>query len=424
MIDRDSFVGDKIEILIEKDWEFTAKPHYEDADIPRPSDFEFDKQLIPLREVIVNNGLTKQAMDRATGGAASWGRIVDRVLQRGLIDLDWLMNISLIGNGSGALARVVSAVHAAGVVTVTCDNTYTDFGWENVALLKKGMRVEIYNAAGDTLRTVSGGVVISGTPVFGDRNNGAPAGVTGTFTFAAAVDPGLADNDVVYIYDAKTSALTQPLPQGLLAFVQGNGDDYAGAAALTTFQNLTRASYACLKGRVYQASDFASGGVDGTPDDWDLSVISDATKDVKRGGSKGDTDLILCSEELATAIGRKNRAEAGITVQAGATTNLNQVAVGGQYAKFFIRPSDDRPIPIRVAETIPENCLYGLALESSGMRWHPFGDIDYMRLTGDIWMKSPDDRKANFEAPRGGYYQISTGRNDPLFCIQDLRTDV
>src|SRR3990172_3328278 len=61
-IDRESFIGENIEILIRTSQPFTGKAHYEDANIPYPQSLAFVKQLIPLREVIVNAGLTRQAM--------------------------------------------------------------------------------------------------------------------------------------------------------------------------------------------------------------------------------------------------------------------------------------------------------------------------------------------------------------------------
>lgn len=413
-IDTEAFRGDNIEILVKTKQPFTGKAHYEDADIPYPKDTAFVKQLIPLREVIVNAGLTRQAMMRATGGAASWGRIVDDVLRDQQTDFKWLLNLACMGNGSASLARVSTVANAGGVTTVTCDNTYTDFGWENVSLLKTGMQVEI-RAADGTLRTPAGGVEV-GEVSFGSRRNG--AATHGSFVFAAAGTLNIADNDIVYLYDSKDK-----LPMGLLGIVQ-DGVHYSGVAQTSTFQNLARADYSSLRARVYQATDFglpSEDPADGVPTGWDLSVISDAIADSWRGGGKGRVDMLLCSANLAMAIMRRNRSESNISVHVSSTANENQGAVGSMYANKFIAP-DGRLIPIKVAETIPENCLYGLCLDD--LNWYPFGDFDFVREYGEIWEPSRGDRKTNVEAPYGGFYNIGAERCDNCFTIQDMRTDI
>jgi len=413
-IDTEAFRGENIEILVKTRQPFTGKAHYEDADIPYPKDTAFVKQLIPLREVIVNAGLTRQAMMRATGGAASWGRIVDDVLRDQQIDFKWLLNLACMGNGTAALARVSTVANTSGITTVSCDNTYTDFGWENVALLKAGMQVEV-RAADGTLRTPAGGVEIESVS-FGNRKN--KAATHGSFSFAAASTLNIEDGDIVYLYDSKDK-----LPMGLLGIVQ-DGVHYSGAAQVSTFQNLSRGDYSSLRARIYQATDFglsSENPADGVPTGWDLSVISDAIADVWRGGGKGRVDMLLCSANLAMAIMRRNKAESNIVVNVSSTDQENQGAVGSMFANKFIAP-DGRLIPIKVVETIPENCLYGLCLDD--LNWFPFGDFDFVREYGEIWEPSRGDRKTNVEAPYGGFYNIGAERCDNCFVIQDIRTDI
>lgn len=426
-VERVPHVGDYVEMLIQDTRPFTAKAHGEDADIPYPDDLSFQKVYVPLREVIVNAGLTRQALDRAVGGDASWGRIVDRVLSEQKRDFMWLMEVCSIGNGTGMLARVKSAANNGSVTTVTCDNTYTDFGWDNVALMKPGMLIEIYASDGTTKRNInSEGYARVTSVTFGDRNNGAAQ--DGTFTYASAGVDAVADNDVVYIYGAKSEGLgvtskyvpEGPFPMGLTGIVQGNGDDYAGSADMTTFQGLVRANYPTLQSTVYQATDYDSTYSDGTPNDWSLSLISDAISQVKTS-TGGLVNLLVCSSELAMAIHRKNRAETGFSVTVGDTGRLNQNAVGSQYANSFLCP-DGRIIPIKVSETCPENVLYGLTTDD--LTWYVKGKFDYLRLNGQVWDKSYNDRKTNFEAPYGGYTQIGAERCDRCFCMQDLATNV
>jgi hypothetical protein len=459
-VTKDGFYGDLAEILIQTSYPFTGQAFGQNVAIPYPDDFGFVKQFIPLKEVIVNAGITRQALIRATGGNASWGRAVDTVLQNQRRDFKWLMELASIGDGTGRLARVSAASHSGGVITITCDNTYADFGWENVALIKKGMFVEIYTAdglqIGDVATTGAAGdgtrnaFEVTGV-TFGDRANG--AATTGTFTIAVTNDitattRAIENDSIVYLAGTKSLSLndsagtgsgattcyeitnysgsadtTTALPMGLLGIVQttATGRTYSdGAIDLTmdTFQGLARASYNSLNAYVWQAGDF--GGTDGTPTDWDLSVISDAMNQVK-DDTGGETDLLLCSSQLAMAIHRRNRSEGGISVNVGTTGGLNQNAVGSQYASQFLCP-DGRVIPIMVSKTIPANCLYGLCTED--LMWYSKGDFDFLRLNGDVWDKSYDDRYANFEAPFGGMTQLAATRCDRQFVIQDMKTNI
>lgn len=429
-IKKDPHIGDNVDILIQTSRPFTGKGWGENIDIPYPDDMGFIKTQVPLYQVIANAGVTKQSLDRATGGDASWGRVVDRVLADQRTDFLWTMELSAAGAGTGALARVVSYTWDGGTttMTVTCDNTYTDFGWENVALLKKGMWVEIYDSTFATQRVDanSNGTWQVASVTFGSRNNG--AATTGTFTFVAADEIAeVVDNDVVFLAGAKSDGLgsskyspTGALPMGLLGLVQGSGDGYGGAADITTFQGLTRSSYPTLLSTVYQASDFVSGASDGTPNDWDLSVVSDAISQVETSTGRKTTHL-LCSSQLAMAIMRLNRSESSITVNVASTGAQNQSAVGSQYARQFLCP-DGRLIPIVVSKTIPRNVLYGI--DADAFRIYTKGDFDFLRLNGDIWDKSYNDRKANFEAPYGGYWQIGAERCDSSFCIQDMKDNL
>lgn len=420
--------GTNVEILIEATRGYTGQAFWENADLPYPLDTSFVKQLIPLRELMVTAGLTKQALDKAIGGTRSWGRAVDVVMRQREEDWNWLLNDVIFGVGNGEKARVVSAAADGATTVLTCDNTYYDFGRENVQHLKVGERVEVIDVSDtpDACETdTAGNSSWTVTAVsFGDRNNG--AATTGTVTLGAST--GLAaklqDNDVVCRVGGLSSALTQPFPQGLMAFCQGNGDHYSGYAALTTFQNLTRSSYDSLKGRVYNADAFASGGVANTPDDWDLSVISDCFMDVSRGSGRGKVDLLLCSMPLAAAISRLSKSENSMQVFVNTTSGLSQAAAGSTIAPTFIAP-DGRHVPIKVVETIPENVLYGITTDD--LIWHVFGAFENLgpRLGANgAWMKSPADRKTNFEAPFGGYMQLTARRCDNMFCLMDLKSNV
>jgi hypothetical protein len=47
--------------------------------------------LVPLAEVIVNAGLTRQALLRAKGMPGSWGSVVAETLKDQMVDFKWLM---------------------------------------------------------------------------------------------------------------------------------------------------------------------------------------------------------------------------------------------------------------------------------------------------------------------------------------------
>jgi len=481
-IQKDGFYGDLAEILIQTGHPYTATAFGENVAVPLPGQLAFVKQLIPLKQVIVNAGLTMQMMDRATGGNTSWDNIVTRVLDAQRREFNWMMEICAIGDGSGRLCRVYSA--GGGTTPVlTVDNTYSNWGWENTSLIKVGMQVELWKADGTQIADESSGTLVTlGTHdsftvtavTFGDRTNG--AATTGTITLkptpcadrtAVTTTNDLATSIIargatVYLYGTRSklgqtiamdSAGTgsgtatcyksgyigtsgtiytyASLPMGLTGIVSTVGtsaathaydDDQTGSCMnWVTFQGLTRATYPTMYSPVYRGADF--DGTDETPSDWDLSVISDAMNQVNSDTGKW-TDLLICSSQLALAIQRRSKAESNLQVTVSAPQPgekaLAQTA-GAVYANSFLRP-DGAVIPIMVSKTIPRNVLYGLCTED--LRWFTKGNFDFLRMEGDIWMKSPADRLANFEAPFGGYSQIGAERCDSSFRIEDMKDNI
>jgi hypothetical protein len=408
--------------LVNTDWGYTGVGFTDNQDIPEGHPPTDRKMLIALKQVLANAQVTMQSRDRATGGAASWGNIVERsvsnLLER---DFPWACELACVGNGKAVLAEVVSCVYAAGppkTITFTCDNNYTNSGIENVQLIRKGMYVDIY-AAGLAALTDASATGLKVTAVsFGNRKNG--AATTGTFTVEVSSDwsAAVADGDIVVL-----AYSVNKLPQGLLGLVQ-DGTHFAGDFQLATFQNLARGSYPSLRSLIYEATDFgpeSEAPADGTPCSWDLSVVSDAMSGVENGGGGGLVSALFCHGDLARAIYRLGKAEASMSVTVTTTAQQKQPAVGSEYATVFRCP-DGRDIPIYRCKTLPANVLYGMTMRD--LRWHPLGDFDWLRLYGGIWGPTKGDRKANFEAPYGGYYEISAERCDNSFCIRDMRTDV
>jgi hypothetical protein len=412
-INRGTFRGTYWDQLIKTTRPHTFQGFGENKALPTGQAPAYIKAQIPIRQVIATAQLTSQVMDQAGGGDASWGNAVDIAISDMKDDFNLGLERCIFGQGLGALARIVSVSDGGSpnVVTCTCDNTYTDFGIENVQLLKVGDHVDIYTSTSATLTDQTITAV-----TFGDRANG--VATTGTFTFTHATGHGLADNDIVYL----AGTYAYPLPMGLSGIIQ-DGSHYSGVAQVGTFQGLTRTSYPCLMAKVYDAADFAAGGVAGTPDDWDLSVIStDIRAAEKASGSK--VDALACASELAMAIMRRNRTESVINVVTSAVGQGTQEAVGSLYAQRFLCP-DGRTIPIIVADTISANSLYGIC--RADLTWHVLPNkpsFDYLRLYGDIWGPTKGDSYANFEAPYAGYYNIGARRCDSMFVIHDMKTNI
>jgi len=419
-IDRSVFRGEHLEVLMETGIGGTFEAFTENQDIPRSASPAFEKQLISLKEVIANAELTMQTRHRAVGGDTSWGRAVDMAVQHMFRRFYYGLELSCLGNGTAALARIVSASHVDNspgtgyyTYTVTCDNTYTDFGSENVQVLQPGMKVDIYNGSSPVANCTGLTILNVG---FGERGNS--SATTGTFTFVCETDGLLAspDNYVIYLANSKDK-----LPMGLLGIVQ-DGVHYAGVAQVATFQNQARADHASLRSTVLQATDFATGGTpsDGTPTaNWDLSVISNAIDDAEDSSGK-EVGGLFVHGELAKAVDRLNKADNKVTVMVTSTGATAQTAVGSRQARTFEK-SNGQQIPIYICRTLPRNVLYGVALECLG--WHPETEFDFLRVSGEVWMPSKDDRKANYEAPYYGAYNISSTRCDAHFVMQDLSTN-
>jgi hypothetical protein len=420
------------EFLIETDRPMDATIHYEDADIPLPQDSAYVLGTFPVREVIVNGGITHSALMRAVGMPGSWFNAAARQLMLRSQNFDQMMDRSLALNGNGAVARIASVSLSGTTLTVTCDNNYNDTGIDDVSRIQVGNVIEVYASDLTTQRSDTATndywEVTAVTP--GDRSNGAASTASGTFTITTDSGHGFADNDVVYIYPAKSSALTTPFFQGMLAWVQ-DGSAYSGAAfQFATYGALTRSTYQSLTATIYNADDFATGGVEGTPDTWSLSTISQALNTSLNGSGKKMPTLLMCESNLAMAIMRRQKSEGGInvTVSSSAAETTAESAVGSTYAGRFLAPNGQW-IPIAVCETLPRNVLYGI--DTDQLVWATHGGFHNWAPTlgtsaqpGDVWMKSPGDRKTNFECPFGGYIQIISKRCDSHFVIRDMLDNI
>lgn len=449
-INKEDFYGEYSDIVMELGQPRTGKAHYSNGDIPAAQHATYKTMRIPTKEMIATAGITMQAMNRAKGGLTAWGNATERSLKLLLRDMDLTANLAAIGDGTGKLARVasISGTNTAGVRTLvlTCDNTYADFGWENVDLIAVGMHVDVYAADGTTVKMLD--AVVTVTPTVGRRTQaGSWAATTGTVTLEGTVTASLADNDVIYVADTKPSLCTtgntgywssgdKGLPMGLAGLFNDGviyGDTNMDATA-ATFQGLTRATYSTLRARIYAAASSGSGAqanvnpfglltespAFGTPTYWGISDINNILIDIGNGDGAGTVTDMFCSLELAGALARKSAELNQIQVvvsDVGKEFKVN----GGRIASKFIGPNGEE-ITINVSKTMPKHCLY--MCDTNDMELledEPFG---YLKRSGDIWEPQPGSRKTNFEAPYYGSYQIGASRCDNMAVMMDMRYDI
>jgi hypothetical protein len=425
----DGFVGKKHELLMKTTRGFTGQAHQENQAVQVPKTPDFDPYYITLRELMTVAGLTDQMLDRATGGAGAWGVATGEALVECEQDMDWMLEQTLLGDGTGVLARVSTGTdNTGGSWTLTCDNTYNEIGcWENTQMIKVGENVSVYQADGTTV-ACSDGVVTAVAPGYRTAA-GSWAAPTGTVTISGTESAGTLETDGYFIrkrvpgYTDATYVPVGAYPMGLSGVVQA----YTGntlSAPITTFQGIVRAAgYPSLNSLVLRAADFTpSGDSDGTPTDWDLSVVDDVITQINMS-TKQKVDLIVCHNFIAQAIGRKQKSEWGssIILQNG-PNGQGQTASAVRMAKQF-ETSDGRLIPIVPVGNMSRHSMF--LLTKDNLRLYNLGGFKYKQYSaGGPWMKSPADRKTNVEAWYHGYTQLGAERCDGCARIDDLRYDV
>jgi len=416
-VNRDAFVGKRIEVKIKTKIGGYAEGYAESQDIPGGRSATWATQYIDLKSVIANAQLTHQAISRVSKADLSW---IDAVTDS-LADMrtyhNYLLEVATLGNGTGIVAEVSGAADGgSNVVTVSCNNAYPDNMIENVQALRKGMLVDFYQSDATTVR-LANQEITAVTPAKRTPAGSYAAGV-GTFTFTHAAGHGIVDGDLVVLKNSLNA-----LPMGLAGMVQASASFQATYGRVATFQNLARASYPSLQAALLRAEDFgltSESPANGTPTLWAPSVISDAIGDAEATSGVLVTDLFM-HVDTATALNRLNAATNQIAVQVSSTTGIQQVVVGNQMAKVF-ETADGRQIPIHACRTYPRHCITGFSADAA--HWSPAEEFDFIRMYGDIWGPTKDDRRWDFEAPYAGSYQFWMERCDGSFTIQDLRTDV
>jgi hypothetical protein len=428
--------GNNVQQLIKSNVPLRAKAHGENIAIPQGGVASYDPLLIPLAELIDVATITKQALDRATGMPGSWGSAVDESIDdmQGFSFKEYL-RFCTIGSGLGLMARVKSAaVQSDGTantyVRVTCDNTYNEFGWDNVQMIQEGMMVEFAHSTGVTYADTSWASCT--WPVvavaFGDRENSGTA-VDGTFdvdcgTEAAAstFQAALADNDLVFRYGAVSDGLGSgyPLPRGLFYFLQDGtllaGQDVGSHSLRANYFGLARSGYRSLRARIVQ------GATPGTPEDWDMSDVSGEMLRIKKGSGKGEVDVVLVNLDMAACLGRRSDSDHTVQVVTSSTEAASKQTVAVRQIPQFIKTPTGKMAKVVVDEAIPNNSM--VMLDSRDLWMHQLGAFDFLKLYGDIWGPTKGDSYTNFEALYGGYLQFSASRCDNMCLMQDMRSDI
>ena len=429
----DEFHGDTVEQIMRTTRPYTSEAMTERKDMPEGKGWAYLRTQLRNTQFMTNSELTIEAMQRARGGSDSWGDIVMDALQLQIDDRDHFLKIAALGDGTGRLGRVKKTVEAGstGVYTVTLDNTYDDFGWENCWLLSPGMSITIYNAT----TPVTGAIAVEITSVTqGTRADGATqAAVDGTFTFTSTTGltaltgtSGTAsDNFVVYMagcYGALAStemtADTTTMMTGLTGIV--TDDVIFGAGSHAYFQGRARSTFPALKAKVTRLNN-------GTPTTWDGTTISTAIRNLTTGITRvKPSDLvIMCNGQIAMAMHNMNISSTGgagayqVSVPSGQAAF--QAVTGSRYSEVFIAP-DGTPIPIVIDDTVPTQYMFILHKPSFTLYKNYWGFVnDYG--TG-IWQPKRMSRALIYEAPWRGYVQLGVDRCDGCAVISDLRHDL
>jgi hypothetical protein len=424
---RAQFRGKNAELEVLTAMALTGGPSTDESTIRYAGEDTYSTGYAPMRRLEVNVGSTMGAIHASAnaGTDGSWGKVILEKLKHRKIDWDLTLDQVLMGNGSGVRGVVLSSSYNGGTLTITLDNTYRETGWENTAMLRKGQRVEIYHAG-----IVTDGAGATNFPItavtFGNRDNGAATTGTIAITVGSDISASCVDNDLIYIRGGISLGVTLPEPMGIIAHLQGNGDSYAGTSALATYQAFTRANLSSMKALVWDAADFASGGVGGTPDDWELRNLAQFVNEIRRGSGQDGPDLMLVSSQMAQTLADKNRQNQGVNIAVRTMQNAGEqqkMVIGVEYASTFRTGGQD--IEIAVADTVPDNVIHFIRKEDFRWMQRSPGFYNYASdlNMGDVWMPSKGDRYNAIEAPFGGEMQIMAHRCDRSGTIQDLIAD-
>lgn len=431
----DEFHGDTVEQIMRTTRPYTSEAMTERKAMPEGKSWAYLRTQLRNTEFMTNSELTIQDMQRARGGSDSWGDIVMEALQLQIDDRDHFLKISALGDGTGRLGVVkgnTGITESSDTFTVTLDNTYDNFGWDNCWLLSPGMKIDIRNASGADLGSTCNGLEVVSVTQGTRTAAGNYAAVDGTFTFvstAALVGTGEVlenpDNFIIYmsgsagaLASSELTADTTKMMTGLTGIV--TDDVIFGAGSHAYFQGRARATFPALKSKVTRLNS-------GTPTTWDGTTISTAIRDLTTGITrvKSSDLVIMCNGLVAMAMHNMNISSTGgagayqVSVPSGQAAF--QAVTGSRYSEVFIAP-DGTPIPIVIDDTLPPHYMFILHKPSFTLYKNYWGFVnDYG--TG-IWQPKRMSRALIYEAPWRGYVQLGVDRCDGCAVISDLRHDL
>lgn len=430
-VDRASFDNNgNVEVLIQTKSGWNAQGVTDGGNLPTAQAAEYVRQTIGIPRILATCGLTEKTFKLLTGGDASWGPLARRTLDDMINGFKVSQNVAAHGNGTGALARVVSIGSyntPTGGQIITCDNEYWDTGAENTSNIRKDMMVSFWDAGNSGLVADSAGTtqfkVIAVSP--GRRSSTAWAATSGTLTVTCASDlaaatNALSDNDWVFLASARAALTTQELPMGMLGIIANNNtgtydDDLVSPFTTATFQGLARTSYPSLCSDIWHAGDFSSDA-DHTPsENWDLSIVGDAMEEVVNKGGK--TRLIRCHPQMARCMRRLSMSYNSINVVISNTDKNNQAVVGDLLPKSFME-IEGEVIPFAIDRFCPRYVIEGI--DTSVVKWAPKGNADFRRDFGPIWGPTRYTRATTVEAGYEWWYELVSERCDWHWRLNDL----
>jgi hypothetical protein len=261
-------------------YNYNASPREELDDVVLPLTDQFAEVKFGVYQVMSSIGWTQEeAEDAVKGGADAVIDLVQRKVQRAPIDIRRKLNYFLATDGTGRLGRV-SGYNAG---TVTVDNTKADFGWDLLQWIYNGMLIDIFTVADIT---GTGAWTTKATRVRVSSVNNA----AGTFTITAVSNYGgssiaapPADGDFVFVtnsvkLDTANKFARFAVPYGKMLLLDdgssagyefnaggGAGVGYNGCWYGKDIYGLDRTQYEQMMCQMWRASQWAAGGVNGTP---------------------------------------------------------------------------------------------------------------------------------------------------------------
>jgi hypothetical protein len=298
----------------------------------------------------------------------------------------------MAGYGAGAKARVATAYNAAST-TIPVDRAHGVTGLTNAYL---------QFLEGESLRASPN---LDGTsPRTGAMIVTAINQSTGELTVDAAAT-SLADNDYLFQGDAAGASWQNSGDDREFMGLLGLVDD---GTILSTFQNITRATYQQWQSIVIDASSVSSGVLNE-----DVINFADEETDLKGGGK---INAFVASKSGARSFWKSLKTDRVIQTVSGAPQN--GVYQGGKKGLQMLL--GDRVIDVRSARKLSPEIAFGL--QTNTFKRHMLNKWEWDDTTGAIWKQVTDStgRKDAFYAYGHKYLQNSCSEPRKNFKITGI----